>query len=63
MGWAEYQRQMQSKGTQSYVLSLKSYKIGFRTRILNGINIINFILINDRMHYKGNTVKNVNVSK
>lgn len=45
------------------MLRLKSYKIGFRTRILNGTTKINFILINDRMHYESNTAKNANASK
>lgn len=39
--------QMQSKGTHPYVLRLKPYKVGLRTRILNASNVINFILIND----------------
>lgn len=39
------QRQMQPKGPP-YLLRLKPYKVGFRTRILNVSSVINFILIN-----------------
>lgn len=39
---------MQPKGIHPDVLILKSYKIGFGTRILHGTNLIIFILINDR---------------
>lgn len=45
------------------MLILKSFKIGFGGRTLNGTNLIIFILINDRVHYKGDTAKNINASK
>ena len=54
---------MQPKGIHPDVLILKSYKIGFGTRILHGTNLIIFILINDRSTTKGDTDKNVYASK